>query len=103
MSRLHNLIGSLEERAVDLAFAEKGACVDHPEGNTLFFPESGESPDAAKAICATCPVEDRCLEYALKWREDFGVWGGKSQTERRRIRKQAKRTEWQERYDTDAA
>ena len=37
----------------------------------------------AKAICATCPVRDPCLEYALRIREPHGIWGGMSESERR--------------------
>lgn len=38
--------------------------------------------DAAKAVCATCPVTEECLEYALTHRIAHGVWGGKSGRER---------------------
>lgn len=51
-----------------------------------FFPEKGGSTREAKAICATCPVQVACLEYALDHDERFGVWGGKSERERRRIK-----------------
>lgn len=39
----------------------------------------------AKAICATCPVQTPCLEFALATREAHGVWGGLNETERRQI------------------
>lgn len=52
-----------------------------------FFPNKGESVAPAKAICARCPVIDRCLEYALDNDERFGVWGGTSERERRRLRR----------------
>jgi WhiB family redox-sensing transcriptional regulator len=41
--------------------------------------------DAARRICADCPVKAPCLEYALANRIDHGVWGGTSERERRRI------------------
>jgi WhiB family redox-sensing transcriptional regulator len=43
--------------------------------------------EVARRICATCPVREQCLEYALQFRIDHGVWGGCSERERRRILK----------------
>jgi WhiB family transcriptional regulator, redox-sensing transcriptional regulator len=53
----------------------------------LFFPERGESTAMAKEICAGCTVQDDCLEWALEAGEKFGIWGGKSERERRRMRR----------------
>jgi WhiB family redox-sensing transcriptional regulator len=39
----------------------------------------------AKAICAVCPVRIECLEYSIKIREPYGIWGGLSEFERRRL------------------
>jgi WhiB family redox-sensing transcriptional regulator len=52
----------------------------------LFFPERGESAAEAKAVCASCMVRTECLEFALEHKERFGVWGGLSEYERRRLR-----------------
>lgn len=52
----------------------------------LFFPERGESVDAAKAVCAECPHRVECLEWALEAGEVDGVWGGESARTRRRMR-----------------
>jgi len=52
-----------------------------------FFPSDGVGVEHAKQICATCPVVERCLEYALEQRIDHGVWGGTSERQRRRILK----------------
>lgn len=54
-----------------------------------FFPEKGGSTREAKKICALCPVRAQCLEYALKNDERFGIWGGLSERERRKLRKRA--------------
>jgi WhiB family redox-sensing transcriptional regulator len=54
----------------------------------LFFPERGASTREAKAVCRTCEVRVDCLEYALAHGEKFGIWGGLSERERRRIRRQ---------------
>ena len=53
----------------------------------LFFPDRGASTRAAKQICAECPVRVDCLEYAVTQGEKFGIWGGLSERERRKIRK----------------
>ena len=53
--------------------------------SNIFFPRDGHGIVIAQRICAKCPVEDRCLEYALDNHEDHGVWGGKSERERRRL------------------
>ena len=59
----------------------------------LFFPigTTGTAVDhiaAAKAVCATCPVTRECLEFALETNQDSGVWGGTSEEERRKLRRQ---------------
>ena len=54
-----------------------------------FFPEKGGSTRDAKKICASCEVRSRCLEYALENDERFGIWGGLSERERRKLRKRA--------------
>lgn len=59
-----------------------------------FFPEKGESSHEAKMVCASgCPIRDFCLEFALRNKEEFGIWGGLSASERRRLvqRTQGKR------------
>lgn len=53
-----------------------------------FFPEKGGSTRDAKKVCGSCAVRAECLEYALKNDERFGIWGGMSERERRRLRKQ---------------
>src|SRR5699024_423264 len=51
-----------------------------------FFPEKGGSTREAKKICTGCEVKAECLEYALANDERFGIWGGLSERERRRIK-----------------
>ena len=53
----------------------------------LFFPERGASTREAKEVCRGCVVRDDCLEYALDNGEKFGIWGGMSERERRRLRR----------------
>ncbi|HEV7184052.1 MAG TPA: WhiB family transcriptional regulator [Leifsonia sp.] len=54
-----------------------------------FFPEKGGSTRDAKRICGSCEVRSQCLEYALANDERFGIWGGLSERERRKLRKRA--------------
>lgn len=54
-----------------------------------FFPEKGGSTRDAKRICSTCDVRSECLEYALKNDERFGIWGGLSERERRKLKRRA--------------
>jgi len=53
-----------------------------------FFPEKGGSTRDAKRICESCDVRAQCLEYALANDERFGIWGGLSERERRRLKKE---------------
>ena len=53
----------------------------------LFFPERGASTREAKEVCRGCVVREDCLEYALANGEKFGIWGGMSERERRRLRR----------------
>jgi len=54
-----------------------------------FFPEKGGSTREAKRICTGCEVSAECLEYALAHDERFGIWGGLSERERRRLKRRA--------------
>ncbi|NCY16693.1 MAG: WhiB family transcriptional regulator [Actinobacteria bacterium] len=67
------------------AWMEDGICRNHKPDT--FFPSDGVGVEVAKRICATCPVVDTCLEYALENHIDHGVWGGTSERQRRRILK----------------
>lgn len=55
----------------------------------LFHPERGswKQMEEAKAICAQCPVQTHCLEYAITSNEKIGIWGGTAEVERRKIRR----------------
>ena len=71
----------------ELSWQERALCAQtDPEA---FFPEKGGSTREAKKVCASCDVKAECLEYALANDERFGIWGGLSERERRRIKKQA--------------
>ena len=51
-----------------------------------FYPEKGGSTREAKKVCLACEVRDQCLQYALDNDERFGIWGGLSERERRKIK-----------------
>ncbi len=53
-----------------------------------YFPEKGEPTSPAKSVCRRCEVRTECLEYALKHNIRFGVWGGTSEKERRKLKRQ---------------
>jgi len=55
------------------------------ESTDVFFPISDAHADAAKAVCAGCPVREACLEFALENRPADGVWGGLTPMERHRL------------------
>ncbi|WP_127472808.1 WhiB family transcriptional regulator [Microbacterium sulfonylureivorans] len=54
-----------------------------------FFPEKGGSTRDAKRVCGSCDVRGECLEYALQNDERFGIWGGLSERERRKLKRRA--------------
>ena len=71
----------------DQGWQEHALCAEtDPEA---FFPEKGGSTREAKKICTGCDVRAECLEYALTMDERFGIWGGLSERERRRLRRRA--------------
>ena len=71
----------------ELAWQERALCAQtDPEA---FFPEKGGSTREAKRVCMSCEVRAECLDYALAKDERFGIWGGLSERERRRVKKQA--------------
>lgn len=81
-----DFIEALTVGGLDLAWQDfancKGADPD------LFFPERGASTRQAKSICRECSVREECLEFAIVSSEKFGIWGGLSERERRKIRKE---------------
>jgi WhiB family redox-sensing transcriptional regulator len=60
----------------------------HEVDPEIFFPERGGSSKAARSVCGQCKVREQCLEYALNNKEQFGIWGGTSERERRRLRRE---------------
>ena len=90
MTELARLLGTGDEDFIDeglLAWQDQALCAQtDPEA---FFPEKGGSTREAKRICVGCEVKQECLEYALMQDERFGIWGGLSERERRRLKRKA--------------
>lgn len=77
----------VEDADEELGWQERALCAQtDPES---FFPEKGGSTREAKKVCLACEVRSECLEYALQNDERFGIWGGLSERERRRLKKAA--------------
>ncbi|OBK87575.1 WhiB [Mycolicibacter sinensis] len=73
------------ETATNEEWQDRALCAQtDPEA---FFPEKGGSTREAKKICQRCSVRSECLEYALAHDERFGIWGGLSERERRRLKR----------------
>lgn len=74
------------------AWMAEGRCAEVDPA--LFFAEHRGDRHAtvAKTICANCEVRDKCLDYAMGVQPDFdyGVWGGTTETERKRLRAQSR-------------
>ena len=83
--RINNM-GIIAKPDLDTDWKDSSNCLG--EDPDLFFPERGASTREAKEVCRGCIVQEDCLEYALANGEKFGIWGGMSERERRRIRRQ---------------
>ena len=64
---------------------DEAACVGLD--TNIFFPVTDADAHHAKAVCASCPVREECLEWAIATRQSDGVWGGLTEDERRRLRR----------------
>lgn len=51
----------------------------------IFYSSEHEDTREAVAMCRRCPVRRVCLEAAIERGEWFGVWGGTTERERRRL------------------
>ena len=76
---------------IDVRWRQDAAC--RASSPDLFFPVGTVGPalteiESAKAVCSGCGVREACLEFALITNQEFGVWGGTSEDERRRLRQE---------------
>ena len=78
------LQSSAASEAEYLSWQDDALCAQvDPE---LFFPERGGSTRNAKGVCLSCEVRDDCLEYSLTNGESFGMWGGLSERQRKKLK-----------------
>jgi WhiB family redox-sensing transcriptional regulator len=91
----HRTSTSTDSTAASTDWRQRAICaaVEDPD---LFFPISSGGPgllqeNAARAVCARCPVAESCLQWALDTRQDHGVWGGTNPDERRALLRRAYR------------
>lgn len=66
-------------------------CENYPEAFHPDYSQSGSMllNNAAKSLCAECPVKAQCAEYGIRW-ERQGIYGGISPRERQKIRTKLK-------------
>lgn len=69
----------------NLDWKAEAACRDLE--TDLFFPENEAAAAPALAVCEVCPVREACLDFALRTRQHDGVWGGLTESGRRRVRR----------------
>jgi WhiB family redox-sensing transcriptional regulator len=87
VSLVYEEVGIGVDDAGTIGWQDRALCAQtDPEA---FFPEKGGSTREAKRVCRGCEVRAECLEYALENDERFGIWGGLSERERRRLKRQA--------------
>ena len=74
----------------DMSWQERALCAQtDPEA---FFPEKGGQTRDPKRVCLTCDVRDECLKFALDHDERWGIWGGLTERERRKLKRNGDRT-----------
>lgn len=61
------------------------------ESVELFYSLDETDIERALAVCARCPVREPCQEVATTEREQFGVWGGTTEAQRRRALRRERR------------
>jgi WhiB family redox-sensing transcriptional regulator len=79
-SVIEDLFGNNEPWMITAVCAQ----TDDPDA---FYPEKGGPTQKGKAVCGRCDVRAACLAYALDRNEPYGIWGGLSVRERRRLQR----------------
>jgi WhiB family redox-sensing transcriptional regulator len=82
---------NMGQNVIDLTvtpWREAAACLE-VQNEVSFFPSKEDLGGIvkAKAICATCPVADECLSWAIETNQSEGIWGGHTAKERRKLRR----------------
>lgn len=82
-------LGYEKQAARELHWQEFALCAQTDPD--IFFPEKGGSTAPATSVCASCPVQAECLEYAISNDIRHGIWGGMSDNDRRKISRERRR------------
>jgi WhiB family redox-sensing transcriptional regulator len=83
------LLAGLAVLLEDEAWKRDALCLEHTS-TADWFPERGDDVRPAKAVCGRCSVAGECLDYAIGNDVKHGIWGGLSERERRRARRDRK-------------
>ncbi len=78
--------------ATDQDWRAEGLC--SKSDPDLWFAVGALEHKLAKSICRSCPVRRDCLAYAMEAPIDHGIWGGFTERERRRVRRNAGERDW---------
>jgi len=76
-----------ERTSQPLSWADFGSCTNADPD--LFFPQPGADTSYARSICRGCSVRVQCLDYALQSGQKHGIWGGMTESQRRRLRRRS--------------
>ena len=75
------------ETFLDADWQETAGAACRGMDTKFFYPPGSEGIAEAKAVCTKCPIKVECLQYALEYGEDYGIWGGETERARVIIRK----------------
>lgn len=89
MSTIEERLADIVAMVAEMKWADRALCAD--ADRDTFFPEKGASSAPAKRICMACPVRAECAEWGVSHVEAYGIWGGLSERERRKVRRERRR------------
>lgn len=87
-NRSYDMVSRMWRHSDFMPMLEDGACV---ESDVDMFPmHTPEAEGRALAVCAVCPMSTllRCREYAMRTNQQYGVWGGLTELQRKRLRRE---------------
>lgn len=75
------------------------------DDGTVFesYGDTTEYYEEARAICNSCLMQEACLAYAMEHRIRYGMYGGQTPIERRRVERRERRKRLQEKRKREAA
>lgn len=90
----------------DRNWVENALCAQYPASDDMWNLEGHIGRTAAtaagRAVCSTCPVSADCLAYAIAFGEEYGIWGGQNQKNRKYTARQARAEGVYRRRDSSA-